>query len=489
MRVKYSVIPFVPAFIVMLFFKLMSLFGLDGNGNFMGMNAMNITYTVIGICVGLFVVCVILNIFDRKTSPVYPVKKNVPAGVLSLLSGALIIAGSAARLSSAITGAAESENLMMYIICAVFSLPAGIALMLISKIHFQGKSVVSNISMLFVAPALWGCAQLVTEFLMATKASIYSRDLSSMFCYIFLTLYLFSNSMIVSRIKGRNPVKSCFIYGLPAVAISVTFGVYEIMRLSKEGYDYASLLSAVQFIALGLYAVSFIMEMFLNSYTKDEFEIVDALPPDEKEIMRAVSKNKPTDDDLKIVHQAETEEEYINTKEYEDLVFSDRNPEDEILEEMEGDTAKHPANIDDFVIGYSVDDYEEEPIPYFTEHEKQNTSTPITLPYNDDDIAFVPSEKTQKKQNAAEALKNLEKAKAADKKLSKSEKARKAAEKADKKRTADNAQKAKEALDEQVVAVNNDYDKKSASDAKKDDDYYERRLQEINDLLMGIDKQ
>ena len=205
--------------------------------------------------------------------------------------------------------------------------------------------------------------------------------------------------------------------------------------------------------------------------------------------MRAVSKNKPTDDDLKIVHQAETEEEYINTKEYDDLVFSDRNPEDEILEEMEGDTAKHPANIDDFVIGYSVDDYEEEPIPYFTEHEKQNTSTPITLPYNDDDIAFVPSEKTQKKQNAAEALKKLEKAKAADKKLSKSEKARKTAEKADKKRTADNAQKAKEALDEQVVAVNNDYDKKSASDAKKDDDYYERRLQEINDLLMGIDKQ
>ena len=72
-----------------------------------------------------------------------------------------------------------------------------------------------------------------------------------MFCYIFLTLYLFSNSMIVSRIKGRNPVKSCFIYGLPAVAVNITFGVYEILRLTREGYEYSALLAAVQFIILG----------------------------------------------------------------------------------------------------------------------------------------------------------------------------------------------------------------------------------------------
>jgi hypothetical protein len=43
MKVKYSVIPFIPAFLAMMFLKLMSLFGMDSRGEFLGMNSMNIT--------------------------------------------------------------------------------------------------------------------------------------------------------------------------------------------------------------------------------------------------------------------------------------------------------------------------------------------------------------------------------------------------------------------------------------------------------------
>ena len=34
MKIKYSVIPFIPAALAMLFFKLMGLVGVDGNGEF-----------------------------------------------------------------------------------------------------------------------------------------------------------------------------------------------------------------------------------------------------------------------------------------------------------------------------------------------------------------------------------------------------------------------------------------------------------------------
>ena len=64
MKAKYAVVPFVPAFIAMLFLKIMSIFGVDGKGNFMGMSKMNITYLVIGIALGLFVVCIVINLFD-----------------------------------------------------------------------------------------------------------------------------------------------------------------------------------------------------------------------------------------------------------------------------------------------------------------------------------------------------------------------------------------------------------------------------------------
>ena len=46
MKVKYSVIPFVPAFLAMMFLKMMSIVGMDSHGQFMGMNSMNITGVV-----------------------------------------------------------------------------------------------------------------------------------------------------------------------------------------------------------------------------------------------------------------------------------------------------------------------------------------------------------------------------------------------------------------------------------------------------------
>ena len=54
MKVKYSVVPFIPAFLAMMFLELMSLLGVDSKGEFMGMNSLNITYVVVGIAAGLF---------------------------------------------------------------------------------------------------------------------------------------------------------------------------------------------------------------------------------------------------------------------------------------------------------------------------------------------------------------------------------------------------------------------------------------------------
>ena len=281
MKVKYSVIPFIPAFLAMMFLKLMSIFGMDSKGQFMGMNSMNITYTVIGIAVGLFVVCVLINLFDRKTAPVYPQKRNIPAGIFAVLSGLVIVASSVTTAVSAFADAANTENLLITVICAGLAFPSGLALMVMSGSHFSGRSTVSAVSMLFVFPALWGCANLVNEFLQATKASISSKDLTLLFCYIFISLFLFSNSMVLSRIKGRNPVKGLFLYGLPMTALTLTYGAYELVRVSREGFNRDTVLHAAMLICLGLYAISFILEVFSNTYTKDDVEIVENLPGDD----------------------------------------------------------------------------------------------------------------------------------------------------------------------------------------------------------------
>ena len=349
MKVKISVIPFIPVVIAMVGLKIMSLFGLDSNGMFLGMDKITINYLVIGLALGLFAVCVLINLFDRKTAPVYPVKKNPIAGIFSILSGLAVISSSVMTFLNTTN---DSEYYIVLMICAAFSIPAGIALMFMSKVHFSGKSEVSGISMLFIFPALWGCAELVSEFLVATKVSISASDMTALFCYIFLTLYFFSHSMIVSRIKGRNPVKACFIYGLPAVAISLAFGVNTLFTTMIEGMDITKLLLGAEHILLSLYAISFIVEMALNSYTKDEIEIIDGLPDDEDTY----------------------ENSYVKSNSYDELVFAEKEASEsaenisEIEVPVQEKNSPSVVGLDDFVLGYE-NDKEPEPIPYTANRE------------------------------------------------------------------------------------------------------------------------
>ncbi len=352
MKVKISLIPFIPALIAMIGLKLMSLFGLDSNGMFLGMNKMGITYAVIGIALGLFVVCVLINIFDRKTAPVYPVKRNIFAGIFAILSGASVIASSVLTF---INQSADSEYYFMLLACAGFSVPAGIALMMMSKVHFTGKSTLSGASMLYIFPALWGCSELVFEFLVATKESISSSDMTALFTYIFLSLYLFSHSMIVSRIKGRNPVKACFIYGLPAIALSSTLGLYTVCTSMVEGFEVSKITFGAELIIISLYMLSFVIEMAFNSYTKDEIEIIDSLPSDEDTY----------------------ENSYVRTGGYDELVFSEREADDPVAESVETDieasneTEKYSniPGLNDFIIGIG-EDTETTPIQYVAEPNK-----------------------------------------------------------------------------------------------------------------------
>lgn len=350
MKIKNSLIPFIPITLLMIAVKLISLFGLDSDGLFLGMKGMTLTYIVIGLTLFLFLVCIVINIFDRKTAQVYAVRKNPLAGIFAVLSGLAVAASS---IFSVVSTQSETEYYVMSLVTAALSIPAAIALIMMSKVHFVGKSTVSSVSLLYVFPSLWGCAELVTEFLNATKVSVSATDMTALFCYVFLTLYLFSHSMIVSKIKGRHPVKACFIYGLPAAAVSITFGIYEILYASRavENLGVSTILGGVQFLILGLYAIFFLVELSRNVLTKDEIEIVDSMPDD----------NDPN------------EESYASTAKYDDeLVISQTENINDPYEDNISDYVASAEDVDDFIMGYEAE--EDEPIAYFTKQEMENSA-------------------------------------------------------------------------------------------------------------------
>lgn len=352
MKTKYSVIPFIPAVIAAIGLKIMSMFAVDGNGLLFGMNKSGINYFIIEIILGLFAVCVLINLFDRKTAPVYPVKKNFVSGVFAVISGIAIVGSSFLALVNATPG--NTDNYLLSIIAALFSIPAAIAMIMIGKVHFSGKSIVSNVSMFFVFPALWGCSELVTEFLAATKVSISASDMTPLFCYIFITLYLFSSSMVVSRVKGRNPVKACFIYGMPAAAVSLSYGVGAVLTSSVENTGISALVNGVMFIVLGIYIVSFSVEMFAGCLTKAEVEIIESLPED--------------DDTY--------ENSYISSGGYDELVASDRKEDD--VPASDDSYEAVAQGLSDFVMGYDEEKYDDTTI------KNENINDGLVLGYDNE---------------------------------------------------------------------------------------------------------
>ena len=354
MKTKYSVIPFIPAVIAAVGLKIMSMFAVDGNGLLFGMNKSGVNYFIIEIILGLFAVCVLINLFDRKTAPVYPVKKNFVSGAFAVISGIAIVGSSFLALINATPD--NTDNYLLSIIAALFSIPAAIAMIMIGKVHFSGKSIVSNVSMFFVFPALWGCSELVTEFLAATKVSISASDMTPLFCYVFITLYLFSSSMIVSRVKGKNPVKACFIYGMPAAAVSLSYGVGAVLTSSVENTGISALVNGVMFIVLGIYIVSFSVEMFAGCLTKAEVEIIDSLPEDEDTY----------------------ENSYISSGGYDELVVSDKKEDD--VPTSDDSYATVAQGLSDFVMGYDEEKYDDATI----KNENININDGLVLGYGDE---------------------------------------------------------------------------------------------------------
>lgn len=338
MKVKFSWIPFIPIALGMAVFKTLGVFLADDNGDFFGMNFIETSYAVIGAGLVLFVLCIFLNIIDRKTAPVYSASKNIPAAVFSVISAATVIAFS---ILSVFNSVDNQEYFLMHLICAGFALFASIALVFMARVHFTGIAPVSNVSSLYIFPSLWACSELVAAFLEATKVSVSATDMTSLFCFIFLSLYLFSHAMVVSKIKGRNPVKGAFIYGLPAAALSLTAGVYYITTGITDGMSGTAIIKGAMFISLAFYTISFVAELTRGIMTKDEVEIIDEIPQE----------------------GASQEAEYVKTEDYNELAFSNN------YDKTSDYSSKPTKDINDFIMGY--DKEEGAPVEYVTEEEKE----------------------------------------------------------------------------------------------------------------------
>ena len=119
-------------------------------------------------------------------------------------------------------------------------------------------------------------------------------------------------------------------------------------------------LFGAELIVFSIYALSFIVEMAFNSYTKDEIEIIDGMPDDEDTY----------------------ENSYVKSGGYDELVFAEKKDYENNEKTEAEDDVRKVTEFDDFIIGYGAGE-DKEPIPYLTKKEMKKATSSRLVFYND----------------------------------------------------------------------------------------------------------
>lgn len=297
-------IVFVPVFVLT---SLLTLFvGINGSGAFLGLNVNSAAEIVIFSVLGLLVFNFVMSLFDKTTSPVYILSKNLFCGVTAVASAFLLSAYAALDFPAIISGA---EFGVMDIITIISTALAGISLLFVGLNHFSGQNTPKPIAILYLAVPLWCAIHLIGRFLDHTATPVAAAETMDLVMFVGFALFSIYAVMIHALIPGKNAVKSTICMGFPTVCITFSYAISQALMIgSQEDSSFLSYVPAMCYAALGLYVLGFVAELSFKS--KTVYEQVVLPVEDEDEIYGDDTSDEDTED-------AKTEESKTESSDYE----------------------------------------------------------------------------------------------------------------------------------------------------------------------------
>lgn len=308
MRIKLSWVPFIPIAILAVFLRIYQVM-FTGNGadtGFLSNSALWLVYA--GLVAFLFIIIGILSLSDKKTSGIYNVGKNFFAGLFAVIAGALLCFGAGMEIMQ-IIGLHDSGEIFRLLFDAVFSIAGGIVFMIMGVSSISGSGKLKHAKGALLLPPIWCCVRLMTTFIDYSHKLPNSIDMTDIFILSFMTLFIFAVSMIYGNVQGKNPVKAAFLYGLPGIVVTFAYAAVSITQqiISGQGFvlvsntrnGSVSNINTIQYLALALYALFFIIELTTKAKIKDEDEIAAEKKQSKKE--------KKAKKDVKVISEAVAE--------------------------------------------------------------------------------------------------------------------------------------------------------------------------------------
>lgn len=292
MRSKLSWAAFIPLTLVACFFKIARY--ILPQGAVFGLSDLIMDYISIGAIVLIFLLSALFCAVDKKIAAYYLPRRNFVAGVFGLAL-ALIFAGDGASgmyrvISTGNVSALKIIDSVLVLLSAVIFIVIGLTLLLRERNNKQFVVFV-------VVPALLFAERMIACFVGFTTISIKLADVPKIVCYIFAALFFFNYAVVLSLTKTKNAVKSCFIFGLPAAASMLVYGVAKLV-FEPDAQILVNNAEPLEMVLIGVYILAFLVELTANVRDKDSIEIVDGdEPPVREEIKENVSVVYPEAED------------------------------------------------------------------------------------------------------------------------------------------------------------------------------------------------
>ncbi len=328
-----------------------------------------VSYGVIAVILAMFVINIIFIATDRKTSPVHILNRNIPAALFALLSSVFVTAYSVLAIIQILQAGAIN---FVAIVTAGFGVLSAIGFVIVALAHFQGRNYMPRMGAYLLVLPCWSCLMLISEFLNNRQKSALTIDPIKLFTFLFAMIFLYMVSMVIATIDGKNPVKACFLYGLPMAVCGIGYGVSVITGVFVNGLDFSENSLGFAFFAISLYALSVIAELTAKLKTTDEqIAVFDAGDIDENNRMYGAEG-----DDLLIPEENSGDYDYdygSATVEAEDFVTElDYN----YLEEKDK-PINAPSDEEDYIVATESDTDENDDAIYISKDKAESFESGI----------------------------------------------------------------------------------------------------------------
>lgn len=351
MKSKLSWIFFVPLALLACFFKLSQV--LLPEGTIMGWSNLLLEYLYIGAVVLIFLFTLLFILIDRKIAAYYLPHKNFPAGIIGIVLSVLLAADGGFTLFNVLS---SGKINVLEIIGAILSLLSAIVFIILGLNHSFRYKEGKSFSLINVLPAVMCGVRMILSFVQYTTISIRLADVSMLICYVFATLFFFNYAVVLALIKTKNALKCCFLYGLPAIAALIPYGIYHLVFQfdTEQIFNNAQ---PLEMLLLGLYILCVLIEITVFVRDKDSVKLIteDEPVPDiaEEKVEGFIASNTGEDE---TDHEKDTDFlEVRESRDTDDFLYQEVPREDE---EEQNEAQK--AEMDNYLTQITEDTEEDD---------------------------------------------------------------------------------------------------------------------------------